>query len=370
MNDESKRASWLELFYDVAYIALIAQLTYLAADHHSSLTDILIIGIIGYAIFIAWWATTANRNLLPVETKSDKLITQLQMLGAFLMSLSMPAVFEGNPMPLFLSLGFVRIIQTMMLVKLYYFYPDTRPVTYNILQGFIIAAVLWVTTAFVPDPYFIIVALSALAIDVLIPLTVGKGNTIRYLNVHHLQERLGLFLMLVIGESMIVVALANTAPLFSMSHPTIVFSGLGLMVALWWIYFEHSDLHAGQRPKNLFLFLHAHGFLYGSIILVSVAYKLIIKGGQDDSGMIFLPLGAFGIFASILTIRSTLHKICTRSVVLISGLALVAVSIVLFGLMTGRVYETAVLITLLFAVVAKLDHHALFGKSKEVVSTN
>ncbi len=46
-----KRATWLELFYDLAIVALVAQLTYLAAKYHHSPSDFLNIFIIAYTIF-------------------------------------------------------------------------------------------------------------------------------------------------------------------------------------------------------------------------------------------------------------------------------------------------------------------------------
>jgi low temperature requirement protein LtrA len=74
MIEDFKRASWLELFYDVAFVALVAQLTYLAYDHHHTVTDLYTIFLVGYTIFIAWWSTTANRNLQPTETGLDKFL--------------------------------------------------------------------------------------------------------------------------------------------------------------------------------------------------------------------------------------------------------------------------------------------------------
>lgn len=361
-RNRRKQASWLELFYDVAYIALVAQLTYLATAHHHTISDFLNIGIIAYSIFIAWWATTANRNLQPKETAMDKLLLQLQMVGAFLMSLSMAAVFEGSYMAFFLTLAGMRFLQSFMIVRMYVLHPQSRPATHNILQGFFAASALWLASAFVSDPFHYVVALAALAVDILVPLTKGEGNSRRYLNVHHLQERLGLFLMLVIGESMIVVALSNSAQsFFSLTEPTVIFSGLGLMVALWWLYFDHIDEYQGVRPKHLFLFLHAHGLLFGSIILVSVAYKLLLDGVEGIAPLSFLFTGALGIATALLIIRANLHQVCRRSVVLIGLLALLALGLVAGGLIQERSFESVVAVTFLFVAVAIMDHYELFS---------
>ncbi len=358
-NDSSlekfKRASWLELFYDVAFVALVAQLTYLAAANYQSVYDFLNIFVIGYAIFIAWWGTTANRNLQPTENRVDKLVIQLQMVGAFLMSLTMGATFAGEYVWFFITFGFVRFLQAMMLMLMYYRHPKTRPVTYNILEGILAGSILWIASGFLPDPWHFIVAGAALAIDILTPLTRGKGNTIRYLNVYHLQERLGLFLMLVIGESMIVVALSNTATSLSLTEPAIIFSGLGLMIALWWLYFEDMDRHQGTRPKNLFMFLHAHGCL----ILVSVGYKLLLEG-VDQAGLLFVLSGVVGIAVTIGLIRTTLYSLYGR-VVIVGGIVLALFGVLgVVGILYGLVIESVVMTSLLFGLIAILDEKKFF----------
>lgn len=360
-TDTFKRATWLELFYDVAFVALVAQLTYLAAEYHHSVYDFLNLFIIGYAIFIAWWGTTANRNLQPAENSVDKLVIQLQMVGAFLMSLTMGATFAGEYVWFFVTFGFVRFLQAMMLVLMYYRHPNTRPVTYNILEGILAGAVLWVISGFLPDPWHFIVAGAALAVDVLTPLTRGRGNTVRYLNVYHLQERLGLFLMLVIGESMIVVALSNTATALSVTEPAIIFSGLALMIALWWLYFEDMDKHQGTRPKNLFVFLHSHGFLFGSLIIISTGYKLLLEGA-NQVGLLFVWAGAVGIALTIGLIRATLYPLYGRSFIIGAIIFLLFCLLGVLGLIYGHVITAVVLTSVLFGVIAVLDHHRIFAR--------
>jgi low temperature requirement protein LtrA len=359
--DTFKRATWLELFYDVAFVALVAQLTYLTATNYGTLTDFLNIFIVGYAIFIAWWGTTANRNLQPTENSTDKLIIQLQMVGAFLMSVTMGATFAGEYVWFFVTFGFVRFLQAMMLVLMYYRHPHTRPVTYNILEGILSGALLWVLSGFLPDPWHFVVAFAALVVDILTPLTRGRGNTIRYLNVYHLQERLGLFLMLVIGESMIVVALSNTATSLSITEPAVIFSGLALMIALWWLYFEDMDRHQGKRPKNLFVFLHSHALLFGALILLSVGYKLILEG-TDVSGLLFVSAGAIGLAIAIGLIRATLYELQGRTLIIGGIIFLLFCLLGVYGFVYGQVIAAVVLTSVLFGVIAFLDHKDVFAR--------
>jgi low temperature requirement protein LtrA len=363
MDNSDKKASWLELFYDIAFVALVAQLTYLAYEHHQELIDFVNIFLIGYTIFIAWWATTANRNLKPTETIVDKLSVQLQMVGAFLLSLTMPDVFDGQYVGFFFTLGVLRCLQAGTVWRMYRFHPETRPVTYNILQGFFVGALMWMLAAFVPFPYNYICAFAALAIDIFTPLTRGKGNSTRYLNVNHLRERLGLFLILVMGESMIVVALSNTAAGLSVVEPSVIFSGLGMMISIWWLYFEYSDKHDSVRPSNLFIFIHAHGFLFGSIILLSVGYKLAITHVDSFVSGWFVAAGSLGVLVALTTIRLVLHERMYSTIIRSVVFLLLGAGIIFLTLAYTSVQTLIVFLTLLYIAVAFVDYKYMNSKN-------
>ena len=359
MTEFLKKASWIELFYDLAYVALVAQLTYLSVEHHDSLYDLLNIFVVGYSIFLAWWVTTANRNLQDVETTTDKLLIQLKMVGAFLMSITMPAVFDGDYLGFFLTLALVRFVQIFMMLRLYRIHPEQAPVTYNMVQGLFIAGVLWAFSGFLADPYHFVLAGMALALDILTPLSVGKGNSIRMLNAYHLQERLGLFLMLVIGESMIVVALSNSLALQTVTMPSIVFSGLILMVALWWLYFEHLDeCGVGARPQNLFAYLHAHGLLYGSIILLSVAYKLFLTSSPTLPTYHFFIAGFVGLVITLCVIRWALHGWSPWAEPHLYEVGLLGIATIAYGYYSGAYLESAVILSIVLAAAAFVDRRA------------
>jgi low temperature requirement protein LtrA len=361
MAEPTKRATWIELFYDLAFVALIAQLTYLVAEHHHTLRDILNIVVVGYSIFIAWWATSVNRNLQETETATDKVLIQIKMVGAFIMSLTMPAVFVGQYLGFALALAAVRFVQVFMLLRMYRLYPATAPVTYNVVQGLLIAGLLWVASGVVAPVYHFVLAFAALAIDILTPLTVGRGNTTRYLNVSHLKERLGLFLMLVLGESMIVVALANTATALTAVEPYTVLLGLVFLAALWWLYFEYMDTHLEVRPRNLFLFLHSHALLFGSVIALSVGYKFLLQSPQSYTAAGFLVLAYAGVTLALLGIRSTLHPLCRRAGLLLGVHVALGIGGVALGWWRGEILMLVTMLTALFVSVAVLERFGLFA---------
>ena len=290
------------------------------------------------------------------------------MVAVFFMSIFMSSVFEGQYVGFFATLAVVRLLQSFMIIRMYYLHPQTKPATYNILQGFFAASALWMLSAAVVDPYHFVIAFAALAVDILVPLTKGKGNTKRYLNVYHLQERLGLFLMLVIGESMIVVALSNSTASQVFNQAGIVFSGLGIMIALWWLYFEYSDRHIGDRPDNLFAYLHSHGLLFGSIILLSVGYKIILDTQADLTAFWFVVAGMVGIAVSLISIRIAHKPARLRTTLSIGSIIAVSVLVAGVGYLLEWYVETIVFVTLVFMVTAWLDTQNILKGARKRLS--
>ncbi len=335
ITDSLKRASWLELLYDLAFVALVAQLTYLAAAHLDSFMGFAHVFIIGYTVFITWWSTTVNRNLQEREGFLDRILIQVQLVGAFMMSLAMPAVFAGDYTTYFITLALLRLLQVFMMLRMYRLHPEHNPKTKNVVQGIAIAAGLWFVSALVPDPYHLVVAGAALLLDILTPLTKGKGNSVRLLSIHHLQERLGLFFMLVLGESLLVVALANTALKVETAPLVLLLSGVLAVVALWWLYFDFLEREGhDQRPKQFFVFVHAHGFLFGAIVLLAAAIKVLLEGKVEAVPVVWLYLGALlGIVLCLYVLRAALLGMRASILTLWMWLSMVIGGVVVSGVL-------------------------------------
>lgn len=333
MDQTLKRASWLELFFDLAFVALVAQLTYLAARYHHTPTDLLNIITIGYTIFFTWWTTTVNRNLQTKEGVLDQLAVQLMMVGAFVMCITMGDVFRGDYVVYFTALGLLRLLQVALLYRMYRINPEHEPKTKNIAHGVIIAGCIWIASGFVPAPYHFIAAGMALTLDVLIPLTKGKGNTVRLLNIHHLQERLGLFFMLVLGESMLVVALANSAATTMTALPYVVLSGLFATIVLWWLYFDYLEHCAhGRRPRHLLAYQQAHCLLFLALVVSAAGYKNLITYGGFTTTDVRLAVGGLAVaLIAILLIRLALTTPYRPAVALLGGGAFAMLCLVAFG---------------------------------------
>ncbi len=366
-QDTEYKASWLELFFDLVFVAFIAQLTYYLSYHHHHWEDFLQVGLVAYMIFLTWLITTANRNLRQNdEDIIDILAIQSQMLIIMIMSLSLPQAFGDLSWLFFGAMAVNGFISGALIRRFYRLHPERRPKTLNMWWGFFIAACLWAVAGLLPTPYLYIVALSAMTLSVLSPMTRGKGNTTTLLNMHHLLERLGLFLLLVMGEAVLVVALTNgLGQEFNPEKVIIILSGVMLMIGLWWLYFPYINKQAkGKRSRQLQITLHAHNLLYLSLILVATGLRILIKnpGASLEKMWIFL-VGVATMIIAFNIIRGTLTHTTKKSIQSTGAFLILLILIIGFcHIGSWPAIAMVPVITALFIVYAVLDYYKHFGK--------
>jgi len=366
-DENSYSASWLELFFDLVFVAMVAQLTYHFSYNHSTFEDFLQLGIVGYMIFLSWMLTTANRNLRQEEDLTDIIGVQLQMALILIMSLTLPQAFAEYSWLFFGAMGLNGFIGLAFMRRMYRLNPQRRPQTFNVWWGFFMASCLWFVTGFLEGVYLYIVATLALITHIAAPMTQGKGNVVTMLNMDHLLERLGLFLLLVMGEAVLVVALINSAAgEFSFEQLVIVLSGFILMVALWWWYFPYIHNHAhGKRAPWFQLMLHTHGFLYGSLILIAGGLKILLNDPYLPIFHAWIYL--VGVLLMVVTfniIRATLTHHPLEAVKSIAGFLVgFLVLILLCYWLDLSVYYLVTGISIWLLLYVAIDYRKHFGNS-------
>ncbi len=350
--DGEYKASWLELFYDLVFVALVAQLTYEFSKHHSTVKDFLNIFIVGYMIFYAWWNTTASRNLKQKDDLLDIVSIQAQMVLIVIMGLTLPKGFTDQSQIFFASFTLHGIISLFLLRRFYTTYPKKRSNTLNIWWGFLSAYVLWFTAGFLSGTYLYIFAFLGLAVHFFTPFTKGKGNKVTLLNMNHFLERVGLFLLVVMGEAVLVVALVNSASAkLDFFRIGIVLCGLLQMVSLWWLYFpfiESKDI--SKRARWFMVLLHSHGILYGSLIFIAAGLKTIINSPEAnlEEYWIFV-LGLAVMIAAFNSIRVSLHYPLRKGLI-----SLISYVLILAIVTTIAIYFELSSVTLVALTTAQL----------------
>jgi low temperature requirement protein LtrA len=181
---------------------------------------------------------------------------------------------------------------------------------------------MWVTSVFVPVPAAYALWIAALTIEVVMPF-VAQVAVRREMpaQTSHLPERLGLFTLVVLGESVVVTGTAVTGTDWNWASVLTASLGFVIVACMWWLYFERVDEEAVARAytgrvRDLvrgFTWAYGHLFVYAGLTAMAVGIEMSIAAaaaplstGIDshgaDTGEQTAAVFGFGLAGSVLAI--------------------------------------------------------------------
>ncbi|WP_414581356.1 low temperature requirement protein A [Scytonema sp. PCC 10023] len=280
-SEEERRATWLELFYDLVFVVAVSQLAHYLHDHVS------LSGVLGFvALFIpVWWSwigTTFYANRFDSDDVTHRLLTALQMLAIAALAVNVHHGLGETCTGFALSYALGRAVLVVEYIRAGQHIPKARPLTNRFATGFAIAAILWTISAFVPSPWRFVFWALGLIIDFATPLSARKLMLELPPHSSHLPERFGLFTIIVLGEA--IVAVVDGVSEQTWDVLTVIGAVFGLCIAfsLWWVYFDNlggTPIQRAQTEGRIAIFnfwLYTHLPLVISIAATGVAVELVL----------------------------------------------------------------------------------------------
>ena len=370
---EDRRATWLELFFDLVFVVAVAQLS------NSLSKDVSIEGFLIFCgLFVpVWWAWVGYTFYADRFDTDDVVHRVLMLAGMFAaggLASAVPGAAAGTG-----SRGFaiayvaVRAIMLVLYARAWRALPAARPLVTGYMAGFATAASLWLVSLAVPTPARYAVWAVALAIDLGTPLASRRNIALVPVHTSHIPERIGLFTLIVLGETVLAVVLGTESVSWSLDVALVAAFGFAIGASFWWLYFDYVDtsllrrsIWAGQ------LYLYSHLPLVAGLTAVGVGVKLAIK----ETGAPGLPDGARWVLCAGIALAfgavAVLHLATTRSrrdpdVWLRAGTAVLALVLAVAGGGLGPIVVVGVLaVALVGQVVVEVAAHERHAPSGAV----
>lgn len=278
-SSKEKRASWLELFYDLIFVAAFIQLG------NGLSSNVSASGMAGFAavfipLWLAWTGLTFYVNRFNVDDFIHRILVILQMFAVGAMATFAPDVIAGEPRGFALSYAVAQAIVAILYARTLLQCSGARD--YSRYWGLVfgLGAVIWTISAFVPPPWcFVVQGVGVIAI-----LSAPFSRTSRSLNEsypwdqEHLSERYGLLTLIVLGESFVKVLATMGGGSGELSLLGQASLSLLITVCVWWIYFDDvAGSHLRKIRLAPFIWLFAHMPLQGAAVGVGVAIKKAVS---------------------------------------------------------------------------------------------
>jgi low temperature requirement protein LtrA len=339
-GEHERKVTWLELFYDLVYVAAIIQLGNTLSN------DVSWGGFIRFvALFIPiWWSWTGITfyvNRFVVDDVAHRLLIFTQIGFIAVLAMSTQDAFGELGRQFTLAYVGIRAILIVLYLRAHRHVPMAQPLTRRYAIGFTLAAAIWLVSAFVPPPARYLLWFLGMAADFAVPLTSRQLNALLPPDVPHMAERYGLFTIIVMGEAFVKVV--SSAPAASLALYTLLLGGLGLVIAgsIWWLYFDDV---AGSPVKPVgrapYIWIYSHLPLAIGLTAFGVAIKKVIflPGAEALPDKYRLLLGGalalylvFGMLIDLVTTRSHITRPPRTRAVWRFGAAAVVGAVALLG---------------------------------------
>lgn len=295
-----KKASWLELFYDLIYVAAFIQLgNHLSRDMSAS-------GVLGFAglflpLWLTWTSFTFYANRFDTDDAFHRGLVFLQMFGLGAMAVSIDDVFAGDTTRFASAYLLVRILLVFMYARVWHAGGPATDMAKRYTLGFIVGAAFWasaVAMSVVNDGVWVFgIWAVALVVDFAVPLTPGaRVLALRHPpDVLHMSERYGILTIIVLGESFVKMLGEISARFAEERHAIemmageelpdwaavssthlILMAGLALVLtcSLWWLYFDDvAGSRIRARPLAPFIWVYTHLPFHMAVVASGVAIK-------------------------------------------------------------------------------------------------
>lgn len=298
-----RKATWTELFYDLAFVASIAVLGHELAAHFD-LKGIMTFLIVFTGLWWSWIGNTFYNDRFDTDDAVHRFMVYLQMVAIVLTAIFLHDPFGANFVPFIFSFALIRLLIIQVNATAGYFNPSTRGVTYTYAIGFTVALIPHFSALLFQDEVLrmILVGLGIM-ISLIMPWLVSNDKMRSTpLNLHHLSERFGLFTILILGES--IIATVNGGSHIH-AHPiqiaAVIAGAIFMVFIFWWLYFEKLD-GSVFKSGNL---RYGQIWVYTHLLLMMGLVFLSIGIGRSIEGMELLTTGVLFDNAALLNIAWT-----------------------------------------------------------------
>ena len=250
-TDDDRSASRLELFFDLAFVLVVAELAIALREDVTWTGEVTFAGLFA----LVWWSWVSS-TLYANRFDHDDVVYRLYKLGSMAAVIGLAATAPeatGERYTIFvLCQLLLRAMLLLQYRRAHKHVLEARPVTRLYLAGTTVGALLWALSLAVPHEIGFALWGAAVLVEALVPLLATRVDADVPLHVEHLPERFALFVILVLGESIAGIAHGLSDAKWTASAVLVGVLSFVLAAALWWSYF---DL-AGARAKRL---LNEHG---------------------------------------------------------------------------------------------------------------
>lgn len=290
---QHNRVTFVELFFDLVFVFAITQLSHTLMEHFTLAGAVEALTLL-WAVWCVWIYTAWATNWLDPENMKVRILLFVLMFAGLILSASIPKAFDSRGLAFAAAYVFIQLSRTAFV---FWSFREREHATeyrnfLRILIWLIVSSIFWLAGGFADDGarwgfwiIAIILEFVSPAFGFWLPVLGRSFTSDWHIEGAHMAERCGLFIIIVLGESILV-----TGAIFSnleWTAPTVIAFVASFVgsVMMWWLYFDRTSEAASEiiahsdDPGRLgrSAYTYSHICLVAGIILLAVSDEFVLS---------------------------------------------------------------------------------------------
>jgi low temperature requirement protein LtrA len=296
-DEDSARVSFVELFYDLVFVFAVTQLAAYLAENLSveGLARTLVLFL---AVWWLWINTTWALNRLDPDRSLVRGVIFVMMGAGLMLTVSIPQAFGDRALVFAVAYVTMQVGRSLFMVWAlgHAGERDQQRTFMRNAVWFLVSGVFWIAGAIVQGELEVVLWSIALLIELGVPWigyrVPGLGSSTSQawdVEGEHLTERCGLFIILSLGESILVTGSRMTPLEMNAVNVTAFAVAILGSLVMWWIYFDTGArrgtkaFERAEEPGRLarFAYTYVHLPIVAGVVVVAVSDKLLLAHPED-----------------------------------------------------------------------------------------
>lgn len=319
------RVTFVELFFDLVFVFAVTQVSHTMLAHFTPL-GVFETAILIFAVWWVWIYTSWVTNWLDPEKLPVRLLLFVLMLAGLVMSTAIPKAFESRGLAFAAAYAFMQVGRSAFMLWAVWKADAVLKANFQrILIWLAAAAVLWIAGGLAAPESRIKLWIVALVIEYLGALLLfwvpglGASRVSDWtIEGGHLAERCGLFIIIALGESILVTGATFSTHDWTAGTIGAFVAASIASIAMWWIYFHKgaeagaerisSSRTPGRMARLAYTYLHLP--IVAGIIVTAVGDELVLAhpGGLADAKAVISLIGGPLLFMiGVILFKHSIH---------------------------------------------------------------
>lgn len=288
VSPEDQSATFIELFFDLVFVFSVTQVVSLLHDG----LNWIVVGQALLVFWLVWWAWTQFTWALNAADTTHQLVELGTLLAtgvAFFMAVALPNAFLGRALWFAMPYVLVRVIGLSLYAWVASADPSQRAAvrTFALVSIGGLAAVL--VGGFVGGAAQVWFWGLAIILDVVAAAVGGRAEGWN-LHPEHFGERHGLFVIIALGETLIVAAGGVTAAPWTGALIAVALLAVAITCGLWWSYFTRAKpeldhaLELSHGAEQSTMARDVYSLIHFAMLCGVIAYAVAIGEAVAHSG--------------------------------------------------------------------------------------